>query len=51
MSLFSVSLLEGDLADVEAMRDVKVELIAKKEVTITLMYFFIIPPHTYFEDT
>ena len=29
---FLVSLLEGDLAEVEAMRDVKIELIAKKEV-------------------
>ncbi len=28
----SVSLLEGDLVEVEALRDVKLELIAKKEV-------------------
>ena len=27
-----MSLLEGDLIEVEALRDVKVELIAKKEV-------------------
>ncbi len=29
----AVSLLEGDLVEVEALRDVKVELIAKKEVS------------------
>ena len=31
--MLAVSLLEGDLAEVEALRDVKVELLTKKEVS------------------
>jgi len=33
MCLFVVALLEGDLSEVEALRDVKAELISKKEVS------------------
>ena len=35
MSAFvvAVQLLDGDLADVEALKDVKAELLSKKEVT------------------